>query len=260
MLKNKVAIITGASRGIGKSCAFVMAREGAKVVVNYHISELEAKKVTEKINSSGGNSFPYQANVSDANAVDEMVRSTIDRYGSVDVLVNNAGILGKGGNIDDINMDSYDNVWKVNVVGILNCSKAVIPIMKSKGKGSIVNIASVAGIGTASRPGNMLYGSTKAAVIILTKNMAMDLGSFGIRVNATAPGLIKTDMALEGKSRDEVERRLNYFREHSMLKKLGEPEDVAEVVAFLTSDRAKFITGQTLTIDGGRTDFLSHSF
>jgi 3-oxoacyl-[acyl-carrier protein] reductase len=259
MLRGKVAIVTGASRGIGMACALVMAREGARVVVNYNNSEEEASTVVDKIHKFSRDTFPFQADVSDADAVEEMVQETVERYGSVDILVNNAGILGKGGHIDELDMESYETIWGVNVVGILNGSRAVAPIMKSQGRGSIVNIASVAGLGTASRPGNMLYSSTKAAVIILTKNMALDLGASGIRVNAIAPGLIKTDMGLQGKSMEAQKDRLDYYRDHSIMGRIGEPEDVAEAVAFLASDRASFITGQTLTVDGGRIDFLSHS-
>ena len=122
-----------------------------------------------------------------------------------------------------------------------------------------MNIASVAGIGTASRPGNMLYSSTKAAVIVITKSMALDLGKYGINVNAIAPGLIKTDMGLHNKPISEQQERVNYYREHTILGRLGKPEEIAEAVTFLSSDRASFVTGQTLTVDGGRIDYITHS-
>ncbi|MGD2200647.1 MAG: glucose 1-dehydrogenase [Candidatus Bathyarchaeota archaeon] len=259
MLQDNVVIVTGASRGIGKACAFVMAREGAKVLVNYNNSKKEAREVVDRIHSNGGEAFPFQADVSDSSNVEEMVQRAVEKYGSVDTLVNNAGVLGKGGHLDELDMEPYDAIWGVNVRGILCCCKAVAPIMKSQGKGNIVNIASVAGLGTASRPSNMLYSSTKAAVIILTKNIALDLGASGIRVNAIAPGLIKTDMGLQGKPMGAQEERLNYYRDHTIMGRLGEPEEIAEVVAFLASDRSSFITGQTFTVDGGRIDFLSHS-
>jgi 3-oxoacyl-[acyl-carrier protein] reductase len=163
MLEDKVAIVTGASRGIGRACASIFAREGAKVLVNYNSSKEEAREVVQIILDDGGDASLYQADVSDDSAVREMVRRTVERYGFVDILVNNAGVLLGGGRLGEVEMEPYTAMWSVNVVGMLNCSRAIEPIMRSQGKGSIINIASVAGLGTASRPGNMLYSSTKAA-------------------------------------------------------------------------------------------------
>jgi 3-oxoacyl-[acyl-carrier protein] reductase len=259
MLKGKVAIVTGASRGIGRACARVLAREGVRVVVNYHRSRDMADEAVEEIKKGGGEAYAFQADVSDEGAVKDMVNTALERLGSIDVLVNNAGILLDGGHLNELDLDAFDPTMSVNVKGVLNCCRAVAPFMKEQGKGSIVNIASVAGLGTASRPGNMLYSSTKAAVIIITKNMAMELGPHGIRVNAVAPGLIKTDMGLKGKPAEQQKERLDYYRSHTMLSRIGEPREIAEAVTFLASDRASFVTGQTLTVDGGRFDFLSHS-
>jgi len=252
-------MVTGASKGIGRACALAMAANGAKVIVNYNSSKDEASEVVKRIYEGGGEAFLYKADVRDAGKIEEMVGRAKERFGSLDILVNNAGVLLDGGPLASINVDAFAPVWNVNVTGILNCCRAAAPVMKEGGKGSIVNIASVAGIGTASRPGNILYSSTKAAVIILTKNLALDLGSFGVRVNAVAPGLIRTDMGLQGKPADEQDERLAYYKDHSILGRIGEPEEIAEAVAFLASDKASFITGQTLTVDGGRIDFLSHS-
>jgi 3-oxoacyl-[acyl-carrier protein] reductase len=259
MFKEKVAIVTGDSRGIGRATSLLLAREGAKVLINYHRSKDMANEVVEKIFDDGGEAYAFKADVSDKDSVDKMVQKTLQRFGSIDILVNNAGILKGGGHIDELDLDAFDLMMSVNVKGIINCCKAATPLMKEQGAGNIVNITSVAGLGTASRPGNMLYSSTKAAVIVLTKNLAMNLGPFGIRVNAVAPGLIKTDMALRGKPLEEQKNRLDYYRDHSILNRLGEPQEIAEAVAFLASEKASFITGQTLTVDGGRFDFLSHS-
>jgi 3-oxoacyl-[acyl-carrier protein] reductase len=131
--------------------------------------------------------------------------------------------------------------------------------MKKKKYGKIVNLASVAGLGTSLLPGNMLYASTKAAVIILTKRLALELGEYGINVNAIAPGLIRTDMALGRRTEEEQSRRIKYFEEHSMLRRIGEPMEIANAALFLASDESSFMTAQTVTLDGGRTDFITHS-
>jgi 3-oxoacyl-[acyl-carrier protein] reductase len=259
MLKDRVAVITGASRGIGRACALVMAREGAKIIVNYNSSKEKAEDVVQQIIKNSGEAFSYQADVSVLEQSKDLIQEAKNRFGSVDILVNNAGVLRGGGPLEELNLDDLKRLWDVNVKGVLNCSQAVEPLMKEQGYGRIVNIASVAGIGTASRPGNMLYSSTKAAVIVITKNMALDLGNYGISVNAVAPGLIKTDMGLQEKPINEQEERIKYYRDHTIMRRLGKPEEIAEVVAFLASDRASFIIGQTVTVDGGRIDYITHS-
>lgn len=152
--------------------------------------------------------------------------------------------------------EKHDPIWRVNVKGVINCTRAVMPHMMKKRYGKIVNSASVAGIGTALLPGNMLYAATKGAVIILTKRLALELGQYGINVNAIAPGVIRTDMT---RGATEQIQRLNYFKERTILGRVGEPEEVANVALFLVSDESSFITGQIITIDGGRIDFITHS-
>ena len=258
-LEGRVAIVTGASRGIGRSVALTLAREGAKVVLNYHRERAKAEDAVEEIKEQSGEALSIQADVGDRGAVERMVDRSLREFGGVDVLVNNAGVFMGGGSLLDFDDEEFDPMWRVNVKGILNCTRAVAPHMMEKGYGKVVNIASVAGLGTALLPGNMLYASTKAAVIILTKRLALELGQHGINVNAIAPGLIRTDMGMGHGSEAEREKRMEYFREKSILRRIGEPEEVAEVALFLASDVSSFITGQVITVDGGRIDFITHS-
>jgi len=258
-LQDRVAIVTGASRGIGKAIALLFAGEGAKVVVNYNKSEAEAHKVLIEIKQMGPTAIAFKADVAEKAEVEKMVEKTVSELGGVDILVNNAGVAMGGGLLQDFKDEEYDPMWNVNVKGILNCTRAVAPYMKDRRYGKIVNIASVAGLGTSILPGNMLYASTKAAVIILTKRLALELGRFNVNVNAVAPGLIRTDMGLGGRSEEEQVERVRYFEDHSMLGRIGEPGEIANAALFLASDASSFMTAQILTVDGGRTDFITHS-
>ncbi len=256
MLKNKVAIITGASRGIGKAIAVSFASAGAKVIVNYHREESLAENVVEEIKQENGIAMAIQADVADEKAVISMVDSTLSAFKGVDIIVNNAGIAIGGGSLLEYNEKEFDPMWRVNVNGILYCTRTVAPYMMKKRYGKIVNIGSVAGLGTARLPGNMLYASTKAAVGILTKRLALELGQYGINVNAIAPGMIRTDMGMNWADSDE---HVKYYEENSILKRIGEPKEIANTALFLASDQASFITAQVLTVDGGRIDFITHS-
>lgn len=258
-LEGRVALVTGASRGIGRAIALALAREGAGVIVNYNRGREMAEEVVRMIRDMGGEAICIQADVGDRGMVEKMVEEGLRRFKGIDILVNNAGVLMGGGNLLEFRDEEFDPMWRVNVKGILNCSRAVAPHMMEKRYGKIINISSVAGLGTAILPGNMLYASTKAAVIILTKRLALELGPYGINVNAIAPGFISTEMGLGQFTPSELEERLRYFREKTMLRRVGEPEDIAGVALFLASEEARFITGQTITVDGGRIDFISHS-
>jgi len=251
------AIVTGGSRGIGRATAITLAREGAKVVVNYRQRSREAEEVVDTIKEADGIAFPFQADVVDRGAVQAMVEEAVKQFGGVDILVNNAGLSLRGESLATWDED-IEAMWNTNVKGILNCIEAVTPLMVKKGYGKIVNITSVAGIGTALA-GTSLYAVTKAAVIILTKRLALEVGPHRINVNAVAPGHILTDMTIVGRSPAEVKERSRYFEERTMLRREGVPEDIANAVLFLASDEASFMTGQVLTVDGGRTDFLTHS-
>jgi len=252
-------MVTGASRGIGRATALSFAREGAKVVVNYHREKIKAEDVVEEIETRGGTSLAIQADVGDRRAVESMVEEALEELGAIDILVNNAGVAMGRGSLLEFKEEEFDPMWRVNVKGVLHCSRAVAPYMIERRYGKIVNIASVAGLGTALLPGNMLYASTKAAVIILTKRLALELGQYGINVNAIAPGLIQTDMSLGHRTPEERARRISYFKEKSILQRIGEPEDIANASLFLASDESSFITGQVITVDGGRIDFITHS-
>ena len=252
------AIVTGGSRGIGRATAVALAREGARVVVNYRQNRAEADKVIEHIKGAGGEAFSFNADVSSRAAVETMVKRTVNRFGGVDILVNNAGIGRGGAPLLELKEEDLDAMVDTNVKGILYCCQNVIPYMIEKHHGRIVNISSLAGIGTALA-GTTLYAATKAAVIVLTKRFALELGPHGITVNAIAPGHILTDMTLIGRNPSEVKERSRYFEEHTMLRREGLPEDIANAALFLASDESSFVTGQVLSVDGGRTDFLSHS-
>ena len=248
-LFDRIAIVTGASRGIGRACALALAREGAKVVVNYHLEKEKASEVVKEIEKLGGEAFAFQADVGDRDAIEKMVGQALETFGTIDILVNNAGVMMRENPLLEFKEEEYDSMWRVNVKGVLNCTKAVMSRMIKQHYGKIVNIASIGGLGTATS--SMLYGSTKAAVIILTKRLALELGQYGINVNAIAPGLIQTDMS---ERRDK-----KYFIEKTMLRRVGEPKEIADVVLFLASDESSFVTGQTITVDGGRIDLITHS-
>ncbi|KXG10516.1 3-oxoacyl-[acyl-carrier-protein] reductase [Anoxybacillus rupiensis] len=243
MLQGKVALITGASRGIGRAIALEFARQGAKVAVNYAGSEAKAKEVVDEIYRLGGEALAIQADVSNTEAVEQMVKEVIDRYGRVDILVNNAGIT-RDNLLMRMKEEEWDDVININLKGVFNCTKAVTRPMLKQRYGRIINIASV--VGVMGNPGQANYVAAKAGVIGLTKTAAKELASRSITVNAIAPGFIATDMT----------DRLNEEIRTEMLKQIplarfGNPEDIANMVAFLASDAASYITGQTIHVDGG---------
>ena len=253
-----MALITGASRGIGRATAALFGREGASVVVNYAARADAAGEVVAGLEEAGSRGLAVQADVSDREQVDSMVSRVLEDFGRIDILINNAGIL-LGGNIMSMNDDDLDQMIAVNVKGIVNCVQAIVPGMAERGAGKIVNISSLAGLGTAV-PETTPYGLTKAAVISLTKRMAFELGPKGINVNAICPGFIQTDMlASIAGSAESLAASLAAPAGKAALGRVGQPDDIAGGALFLSSEESSFITAQVLTIDGGRMDFLTHS-
>jgi 3-oxoacyl-[acyl-carrier protein] reductase len=243
MVTGKIALVTGASRGIGKAIALELAHHGAHVVVNYAGSEQAAQDVVDLIASRGGRSFKFQANVSSYLEVEAMVKATIDTFGSLDILVNNAGIT-RDNLIMRMKEEEFDDVIAINLKGVFNCIKAVTRPMMKQRSGRIINISSV--VGVLGNAGQANYVAAKAGVIGLTKSTARELASRSITVNAVAPGFIETDMtqALTEEMREQLRKQIP-------LDRLGQPSDVAKAVLFLASDDASYMTGQTIHIDGG---------
>ena len=243
MLKGKIALVTGASRGIGRQIAISMAREGALVIVNYNGSAARAEETVKEITESGGQAEAVQCNVSDYAAVEEMMKYVIGKYKRLDVLVNNAGIT-KDNLLMKMGEEDFDAVIGINLKGAFNCTKHVSRQMLKQKGGRIINISSVSGV--MGNAGQANYCASKAGVIGLTKSVARELGSRGITVNAIAPGFIDTEMT-EVLSED-VKKAMG---EQIPLKRFGRTEDVAETAVFLASDRAAYITGQVINVDGG---------
>jgi len=239
-LKDKVAIVTGAGQGIGKAIAKALAKEGASVIVadlNYS-KALEVAKLLS--NNFKVDSLAIKVDVSNPDSVNEMVNKTIEKYSSIDILVNNAGICKEAVLFEELSNDEWNKMINVNLMGTINCTKAVIPIMKKNRSGRIVSLASLAGeLGGIAVAAN--YSATKAAITCLTKSLAKYLGPYNINVNAVAPGFIKTDMTKDFK----------YNLETVPLRRLGEPEDVADVIIFLVSHSSRYITGATIDVNGG---------
>jgi len=242
-LEGKVAVVTGASRGIGRAIALKLADEGAKVVVNYSGSQAKAEEVVATIQENGGEAVAVQASVSKTEEVSALMDAAVKTFGSLDILVNNAGIT-RDNLLMRMKEDEWDDVLDTNLKGVFLCTKAVTRQMMKQRAGRIINISSI--VGVAGNAGQANYVAAKAGVIGLTKTTAKELASRNILVNAIAPGFIETEMT-EQLPEDIKQGMLTQIP----LAKLGQPEDIAKAVAFLASDDANYMTGQTLHIDGG---------
>ncbi|MEW6491413.1 MAG: 3-oxoacyl-[acyl-carrier-protein] reductase [Cyanobacteriota bacterium] len=240
-LQERVAIVTGASRGIGKATALALAAEGASVVVNYASSSAAAEEVVTAITDAGGNAIAIQADVSKPEQVDTLINTTLEKFNRIDVLVNNAGIT-RDTLLLRMKPEDWQAVIDLNLTGVFLCTRAVSKVMLKQKSGRIINITSVAG--QMGNPGQANYSAAKAGVIGFTKTVAKELASRGITVNAVAPGFIATDMTHNLKS----EEILKFIP----LNRYGEPEEVAGMIKFLAADSAAaYITGQVFNVDGG---------
>lgn len=239
----KAALVTGASRGIGRACALRLAADGYAVAINYSHNEAEAQAVLDEIRQNGGEGMLCRADVSDLAQVKQMVRDVNKTLGGPDVLVNNAGIV-RDEYLLMLNPETLDRCMELNVKGYFYCAQQAVLKMFRKKSGVVVNISSVSG--SFALPGQSVYSATKGAVNAMTRTMAKELAPYGIRVNAVAPGFIETDM-LDALPEEKKEEYLKAIPMH----RLGQAQEVAGVVSMLVSDACAYMTGQILTLDGG---------
>lgn len=248
-LENKVAIITGAARGMGRVFALRFAKEGAKLTV---CDILDCEPVAEEIKAAGGEVLALKTDVTSEKETAEMAKKTVERFGRVDILINNAGIFGAievkdfMKPVEDLKSEDWDKILAVNIKGVFLCSKAVIPYMKKQGGGKIINMAST--VAFSGLPHFIHYTSSKGSVVTMTRALASALGEFNINVNAIAPGLVMTE-AMRGAYDSEFYKELVATKQ--LIHKNVEPEDIANAVVFMASDEADKITGQTLAVNAG---------
>ncbi len=243
MLNEKIAVVTGASRGIGKAIAKKLAELGATVIINFNGSQAKAQEVKAEIEEAGGKAELIQCNVADYTACSEFIKAVIEKYGKIDILVNNAGVT-KDGLLMRMSEEDFGDVIDINLKGTFHCMRFVSRQMMKQKCGRIINMSSV--VGVCGNAGQVNYAASKAGVIGMTKSAAKELAPKGITVNAIAPGFIETDMTnvLPEKNKEDSVKQIP-------LGCFGKPEDIAAAAAFLASDEARYITGQVLHVDGG---------
>jgi 3-oxoacyl-[acyl-carrier protein] reductase len=241
-LENKVAIITGAGSGIGKETALLFAEKGAKVVVA-DVNVKGGEETAAEIKKNGGEAFFFKLDVTNREQSKQMTKEILEKYGRIDVLINNAGIV-QDAFLSKMTEEQWDKVINVNLKGVFNCTQAVVEVMMNQGNGAIINTSSIVGLN--GNVGQANYAATKAGLIGMTKTLAKELGKKGIRVNAVAPGFIATPM-----TSNVPEKILEMMKEKTPLRRLGEPKDVAYAYLYLASDEANFVNGAVLCVDGG---------
>jgi 3-oxoacyl-[acyl-carrier protein] reductase len=242
-LKEKIALVTGASRGIGKAIALHLAEEGAQIIINYAKNSEKAKEVVAAVESTGGKALAMQADVSCWQEVEKMVDSIYEKFGRIDILVNNAGV-NRDELLISMEKEDWDAVINTNLGGLFHCTKAVAKYMMIQKNGRIINMSSVAG--ERGGRGQSNYAASKGGVNAFTRSVAMELAPKKITVNAIAPGVIETEM-----SSTVIRRAKDFILNSVALKRLGQPEEIAKVVAFLASDDSSYITGEVIRVDGG---------
>lgn len=245
-LTGKVAIVTGAASGIGYATALALSKCGAAVVVNFHRNETGAEMLCKEIGANGGTALPLQADVTVATDVEALVRKTRDELGAVDILVNNAGSLIERLRILELSEQRWDEVINLNMKSVFLCCKAVAPLMMERKNGSIINLSSIAGRNGGAL-GSIHYSTAKGGVITFTKGLAKELAPYGIRVNAVSPGVIDTPYHEQFSTLEMMKGYVNAIP----LGRVGKAEEVAKVIAFLASDAASYIVGETIEINGG---------
>jgi 3-oxoacyl-[acyl-carrier protein] reductase len=242
--ENKVVIVTGGANGIGKVASMRFAAEGARVMI-WDVNNEKGEQTRNEIEAEGGTAYFYQVDTTNPEQTEETARKVNEKWGSVDVLINNAGIT-RDATLKKMSFKDWQQVLDVNLTGVFNCSKAVLPYMEAQGWGRIINTSSV--VGLYGNFGQTNYAATKAGLIGMTKTMAKELGKYGITVNAVAPGFIATDMVAT-----IPEKVINMMKERTPLRRLGTPEDIAAAYCFLASEEAGFISGTVLSVDGAVT-------
>ena len=243
MSEKKIAVVTGGARGIGKAIALELAKAGNLVVINYNGSEEKARETKAEIEAAGGQADILQCNVADFDACEAFFKAIAEKYGRVDILVNNAGVT-KDGLLMKMSEEDFSRVVDINLKGTFNCIRHVSRMMLKQRSGRIINISSVSGV--MGNAGQVNYSASKAGIIGMTKSAARELASRGITVNAVAPGFIKTEMT--DVLKDDIKKAI---MENIPMKAFGETEDIANAVAFLASEEARYITGQVISVDGG---------
>ncbi|MDX2440160.1 MAG: SDR family NAD(P)-dependent oxidoreductase [Desulfobacterales bacterium] len=246
LLEGKNALVTGGSQGIGAAASLELAREGANVCLTYRKHDTEAKQYADEIREMGRKALAVKCDISSFAEAESVVKKAVDEFGGLDILVNNAGMNWDGVSWK-MSEEQWDRVIEVNLKGYFNFTRQVAPIFKDQKYGKIINITSINGM--RGKFGQSNYSASKAGIIGFTKAVAKELGAFNVNVNAVAPGLIETTMLKESDSRDKI---IDMAMNEIVLKRVGQPEDLANVVAFLASDKARHVTGDVIKVDGGQ--------